>query len=121
MTMATQFEHAQPTAGPNLILAATLLSLAYLGDLLLTMAGHHFYSTRLGAHELNPAVSTYVDAGSWAFPALLKLLGLLGLWLGVIILRQTPWRGRYAWLLGAFATFYLMLDLYQTVMIHAIL
>jgi len=119
--MATQFRTLPAVHRPNLMLVAALLSAAYAADLGLTAAGHHFYSTKLGTHELNPIVGAHVDAGSWLLPALLKTLGVLLIWWGVIVLHPTPWRGRYAWLLGGFATFYLMLDLYQVVMIHAAL
>lgn len=107
-------------AGPNLLLVALLLSLAYAGDLALTATGHHFYSTKFGTHELNPAVSASVDAGTWWWPVLFKTIGLALLWTGVFILGPTPYRGRYSWLLGGFAVLYLMLDLYQLVTIHAL-
>lgn len=106
------------TAGPNLILVAALLSVAYLADLGLTMAGYSFHAERFGGRgfeELNPVVGGHVNEGAWLMPALLKFLGVLLIWYGVVYFRSTPFQGAYGWLLGGFAILYLMLDTYQLV------
>jgi hypothetical protein len=98
--------------GPNLYVVSALLCIAYVGDLILTMMGQRFV---VHFRELNPLVSPWVDTGDFIAPALLKLIGLAMILLGIAVLRKTRYEPHYSWLLGACATFYLMLDTYQAV------